>query len=507
MNFSRFTIKLGLFVAIGVSTLLINCKKSDENRQVAEKYCGNCHLFPEPDLLPKNVWQYSTLPYMGIMMGVETEINGLEKPLSDYAILRPETQMISDEDWLKIKRYYLDNSPKVLKKTSYDTFGDVSDKFDIQVINNRTISDKIPNYTGIRIDTANGQIIAGDQSNRNIWFIDAQGKVKSKIVNQNALTHIDLGNANKQKFLLTFIGTTTQANPDVSGSAEEITFPYFGKNQILLPNLNRPIEVISENLDDSPENELISNEFGFKIGGLSIWKKDKNNQFHQSILSNQTGSTKAIVKDFNGDGKKDVLALFAQGDEQIILYTNKGNLKFESKQLLRVPSIYGSSSFDIADLNKDGKLDIILSTGDNADFTTILKPYHGIYIYLNKGNFQFEQSAFYHQNGATKVIASDFDNDGDADLASIALFPDNDHRPLEGFIYFENQGNAAFKQKSLNINNLGRWSVIDAGDLDKDGDMDIVLGSHPVAKFPAGFNQEWKNGSGLIILRNKTIKK
>ncbi len=510
MKLKSFSVKItlgSLFLMVAISSLLLNCKQKDENRQVAEKYCGNCHLFPEPDLLPKNVWQYSTLPYMGIMMGVETEINGLEKPLSDYIVLRPETQMISDEDWLKIKRYYLDNAPKSLKKPSYDSFDDLADKFDIQVINNRSNTDKIPNYTGVRIDTANNQIIAGDQSNRTIWIVDSQGKVKSKITNQNALTHIDLREAQKQKYLLTFIGTTTQANPDVNGSAEEIAIPYAGKNTTLLPNLNRPIEVISENLDDSPESELISNEFGFKVGGLSIWKKDKNNQYQKQVLSTQTGSTKTIVKDFNGDGKKDIIALFAQGDEQIVLFTNKGNLKFDSKQLIRVPSIYGSSSFDLADLNQDGKPDIILSAGDNADFTTVLKPYHGVYIFMNKGNFQFEKKEFYHQNGATKVIAKDFDNDGDIDLASIALFPDNDHRPLEGFIYFENKGDASFKQKSLKINDLGRWSVIDAADIDHDGDIDMVLGSHPVAKFPAGFNPKWKDGSGLVILRNKTIKK
>jgi hypothetical protein len=185
---------------------------------------------------------------------------------------------------------------------------------------------------------------------------------------------------------------------------------------------------------------------------------------------------------------------------------NKGNLKFDAKQLLRFPSIYGTSSFDIADINKDGKFDIVCTAGDNADFSTVLKPYHGVYIYTNTGSVgspQFEQSHFFQQNGATKVIPRDFDNDGDIDLVSIALFPDNDHRPLEGFIYFENTGND-FKQKTLNINHLGRWSVIDAADIDHDGDIDMVLGSHPVAKFPAGFDQAWKQGSGLVILRNKT---
>lgn len=500
------------FLTVSIIAISLNsCKaKEDEGEKLAQTYCASCHLLPSPEMLPQNVWKYSTLPYMGIMMGVENEINILQKPLSDYAILRPASQMISDEDWLKIKRYYLSHAPKTLEMPNYEPLEELSGRFDIQPLNVTIPNGKIPNYTGISIDTLHSRIIAGDQSNRLIWVIDQNGKPMQTIQNQDALTHIDLTNAKNNQYLLTFIGTTTQANPDVNGSATQakIKEKTFVSQAKLLPNLNRPIEVIEANLDESSDNELISNEFGFKDGGLSIWKKDAKNQYQKTVLSTQTGSTKTIVMDFDGDKRNDILALFAQGDEQIILYLNKGNLngtslRFEAKQLLRFPSIYGSSSFDVADMNKDGKLDIICTAGDNADFSTILKPYHGVYIYTNQGDLRFKQTHFFQQNGATRAIPRDFDNDGDIDLVSIALFPDNDKRPQEGFIYFENTGND-FKQKTLNINHLGRWSVMDAADIDHDGDIDIVLGSHPVAKFPAGFDQAWKQGSGLVILRNKT---
>ncbi|WP_064198561.1 MULTISPECIES: VCBS repeat-containing protein [Emticicia] len=498
---------ISTFLVVGVAAISLSCENSKvaEGEKLAQQYCSSCHLLPSPDMLPKNVWQYSTLPYMGIMMGVETEINGLEKPLSDYAILRPASQMISDEDWLKIKRYYLAKAPKTLEFPKYEALEELKDMFLVQQTTLAIKGATIPNFTAVCFDTLNRKIIAGDQSNHVIWVLDQNGETKQSILNQHALTNVDLAHADKQDYLFTYIGTTTQANPDVNGSAEQVSLANntFKFQQKLLPNLNRPIEVLSKNLDDSPEDELISNEFGFKAGGLSIWKKDAKNQFQRKQLSTQTGATKTIIMDFNGDKRNDILALFAQGDEQIILYLNKGNLNFEAKQLLRFPSIYGTSSFDIADINRDGKFDIVCTAGDNADFSTILKPYHGVYVYTNTGNFTFKQSHFFQQNGATKVIPRDFDNDGDIDMASVALFPDTDHRPLEGFMYFENTGDH-FKQKTLPINHLGRWSVMDAADIDHDGDIDMVLGSHPVAKFPAGFDQAWKQGSGLIILRNKT---
>lgn len=499
-----------VFLIVGVEALFQNCKsKNEEGKLLAEKYCGSCHLLPDPSMLPQNVWQYSTLPYMGIMMGVEYEINAIQKPLSDYKILRPQAQMISDADWDAIKKYYLSTAPKAFETPDYAKLEELNGLFDIEKMDAKVPNGSIPNFTAIAIDTANHKIVAGDQSNRVVWLIDQKGKGIQNIKNQDALAHIDLKYAAKNEYFFTYIGTTTQANPDVNGSVNYVkltdnAFKVINKNVV---NLNRPINAIAKNVDESPDDELIVSEFGFKEGGLSVWKKNTDGSYKKTVLSAQTGATKTIVADFDGDGKNDILALLAQGDEQIVLYKNKGKLNFEAKQLLRFPSIYGSSSFDIADLDKDGKIDIVYTAGDNADFTTVLKPYHGVYVFKNEGNFngtpRFKQVEFFHQNGATKVIPKDFDNDGDIDLVSIALFPDNDHRPLEGFMYFENTGKG-FIQKTLNINHLGRWSVMDAADIDHDGDIDIVLGSHPVAKFPAGFDQAWKEGNGLVLLRNKT---
>lgn len=503
MKFSRIV----LFAFAIVFVFQISCKNDvSEGEKLAKTYCASCHMFPEPNLLPKNVWQYSTLPYMGIMMGLDKEIDNLPAELKDYAILKPEKNLISAKDYEKIKAYYLSVAPKTLEYPKYAELTELEDRFVIEKPEVKIENGKIPNYTAVKIDSKNQRIIAGDQSNRVIWVLDKNGRPIQSILDQNALANVDIDQ--KKPYLLTYIGYTTQANPDVNGSAEWLTISdkfSSGRNKIL-PDLNRPIEVLSRNLDDTPDEELISNEFGFKNGGLSIWKKDANGKYQKKVISSQTGSTKTIIQDFNGDSKPDILSLCAQGDEKIMLYLNKGNLNFEEKLLLRFPSIYGSSSFDIADMDNDGKFDIVYTAGDNADFTTILKPYHGVYIFKNCGNFKFEKAYFFPQNGATKVIPGDFDNDGDLDMVSVALFPDVDKRPLEGFMYFENNGKR-FSQKTLSINHSGRWAVIDAGDIDQDGDLDLVLGSHPVSKFPAGFDQAWKQGSGIIILRNKTIVK
>ena len=468
--------------------------KAAEGKELAKTYCASCHMLPEPGSLPKNVWQYSTLPYMGIMMGVDKEIGMLEKPLSDYTILGPGSQLIPDEDWEKIKAYYLEEAPKTLEMPAYIPLATAS-IFQPEPIVATLPGTTLPNMTAVRIDARRQQITAGDQSNRVIWKWDASGKLLETKTNQDALTDITLLGS---ETLYTFIGTTTQANPEVNGFVSQASS---GKK--LLQGLNRPIGLVSANLDGEAGDELISSEFGFKVGGMSVWKLEKG-VYKKHLLNPQTGATKSIVRDFTGDGKPDILALFAQGDERILLYENQGGLKFIGKQLLRFPSIYGSSSFDVVDIDGDKDLDMVYTAGDNADFTTVLKPYHGMYIFENTGGFAFKQKAFFSQNGATKVMPGDFDGDGDADLISIALFPDVAARPGEGAMYFENK-KGTFVPMTLPIQHLGRWSVMDVADMDGDGDLDVALGSHAVAKFPqGGFDPQWKQAKGLLILRNKT---
>ena len=91
-----------------------------------------------------------------------------------------------------------------------------------------------------------------------------------------------------------------------------------------------------------------------------------------------------------------------------------------------------------------------MTNGDNADFTTSpTKPYHGIRIYLNRGNLRFEEAWFFHLNGAYKAIARDFDQDGDLDIAAISFFPDYERSPRESFVYLENQGGLNFTASGL----------------------------------------------------------
>jgi hypothetical protein len=96
--------------------------------------------------------------------------------------------------------------------------------------------------------------------------------------------------------------------------------------------------------------------------------------------------------------------------------------------------------------------------------------------------------------------ACGFDLDGDLDMAMIAFYAEPIMPTNESFLYFQNQGNLNFKVSNLNIPFGGRWMVMDAGDADQDGDLDILLGNF---QFGAPKKGKVKPGLQLDYIENK----
>ena len=131
----------------------------------------------------------------------------------------------------------------------------------------------------------------------------------------------------------------------------------------------------------------------------------------------------------------------------------------------------------LIDFNKDGAVDIVYTNGDNADYSPILKPYHGVHVFLNDGKDNFTEGAFYPMYGAFQARAADFDLDGDMDIAVISFFPSDPTKSQANFLYLEQTQPFKFKPYTFKEANQGKWMTLDVGDADGDGDADILLGS------------------------------
>ena len=277
----------------------------------------------------------------------------------------------------------------------------------------------------------------------------------------------------------------------------------FGNNVALIDSLQRPVETKAVDLDNDGFKDQLVCGFGNKFGALVWYRNLQNGKYEKKVIRALPGAIKVYLEDYNKDGLVDIWALFAQGQEGVFLFTNKGKGEFETKEILRFPPIYGSSYFEMTDLNKDGFKDILYVSGDNADYSShLLKNFHGIYGYLNDGKNEFKQAFFFPIHGCFKAIARDYDGDGDIDIASVSYFPDHKKQPQEGFVYLENTGKFSFKSYTIKEAGTGKWLVMDAGDVDGDGDEDVVIGSLDLNK--RGMKDSAKKDFAFLFLENKS---
>jgi len=287
-----------------------------------------------------------------------------------------------------------------------------------------------------------------------------------------------------------------------------------GSNEaVLLSPLHRPVFSVLEDFDASGPPEVLVCNFGKNSGSLSLYKRENNSSpFVEQVLLPMPGATKCFIRDMNGDGLKDIVALMAQGDEAVYILFNRGGLKFESVRVLRFPPDYGTTDMLMTDFNHDGELDIITAHGDNADYSNIPKAHHGIRIHINDGNNKFTEQLFYPIYGVTKLLAEDFDKDGDIDIATTSFYAEYGQLKDESFIYLENVNQLSFgfkayvHQSAVPVKSL----TMEAADFDKDGDTDILLGNFafsPVA-LPKNLKASWQSVNyGLILFENRLRNK
>lgn len=506
MNIYRVII---FFSFVGLA-LNLGCTRQLEGEKLAQTYCGSCHVFPEPRLLDKITWQKNILPIMATKLGLQI-VNGEAYPdIQKSSNGKFESvASISPEDWTKIVAYYQDNSPEKLPAQNREPISEFTDLFSVKPI--AIPQSSFPSLTYIKIDTANQQIYAASDAMLSIFDKKTNPVLAQKI--SETIVDIDFGNSlqksgNRAGFL-TNIGIL---NPNDLTKGELHGFDFEGKSNFkisktLIDSLPRPVQSIAIDFDkDGLIDQLICG-YGNKNGALSWYKNLGNNHYKQFIISNLPGAIKIYIDDINQDGLPDIWALFAQAQEGIYLFINKGKdtkgiTQFETKEILRFSPVHGSCFFELVDLNKDGFKDIIYVSGDNADYSThLLKNFHGVYGFLNDGKNNYRQAFFYPINGCFKALARDFDKDGDIDIATIAYFPDFKNQPKEGFVYLENKGNFAFKGSSIKEVNAGNWLVMDAADIDADGDDDIVLGNFDRKK-RGGINDS-KKDTAILFLENR----
>jgi hypothetical protein len=237
-----------------------------------------------------------------------------------------------------------------------------------------------------------------------------------------------------------------------------------------------------------------------------------NGQFgpQQEATTQVRGASWVSTGDLDGDGHRDVLSA-SKDDHRIAWYRNLGNGQFDVQRTIS-NTVLGTRCAIPADIDGDGDADVIATS-----WTT-----HGIVAFRNDGagTFSAPEEISNTANRALDVMAADLDQDGDLDLVvrgySYLAYHLNegsgsfmpavvftgyvtgevpfDLADLDGdglldvvhstsgysrLAWFRNLGNGQFSSQIVIVQYVS-GALVKAADIDRDGQLDIVLGTQPM---------------------------
>jgi hypothetical protein len=497
---------LSFVLGCGLSVLTaLAAESSRSGSDLARLHCQRCHHLPTPDLLGKEDWK-GALKRMASFLGVarpkfETLLDGEELKASG---LFPGQPLISSHDWAALMAYYVDAAPA---DVAAQPARPAPQRLELFKPRPFVFSTDAPCTSLLQLDSRAGGLWVGDAQAKTLTLCGANGQALKQLATDSA--PVSLIN-HHEKLWVALIGRILPSDERLGQVWALRPKDKTWTPTKLLSGLRRPVEMHLLDMDTDGEKDLLIASFGNVLGKLSwfgqVGRGDVRPQEHS--LHEIAGSVQCRIHDWNRDGRPDLTVLRAQGIECVEIYSNQGGGAFEIKRIIDFPAAYGCCRLELADFNSDDVPELIVVNGDKGDYPCGSRGYHGVRIFQRTEAEEFAERFFFPLYGAYGVKAADFDKDGDLDLALISFFPDYDRAPDEGFVFLRNDGDWRFQPFVMKHSQRGRWIVLDAGDVDGDTDLDIVLGSFVrgprTIRIPSSIESQWEtNRLSVLLLENR----
>ena len=244
----------------------------------------------------------------------------------------------------------------------------------------------------------------------------------------------------------------------------------FGPQQIISSNGHAPVHIHAADLDGDGDLDVIC---ALRDADRVAWYQQlgvNSGTFGpEQAISNMADNIHGVfAADINGDGLMDVLSA-SYYDDKLAWYPSLGSGSFGAQQVITT-SLNGASQVYAADLDQDGDQDVLGCGINNVSW----------YENLGAGSFGLGRiiDGSSPANGFANIMTADLDGDSDFDV----LFSDQSGRVA----WHENTGNATDLFGSQHIispyQGIFHYAGCYAGDLDNDGDIDVLRTGYDEAK-------------------------
>ena len=200
-------------------------------------------------------------------------------------------------------------------------------------------------------------------------------------------------------------------------------------------------------------------------------------ELHEICSENQPDRVFSI--DFDGDGDLDLAGIYTHsGSKSISWWENQnGGLTWVKHVVSEVSMAHGMTSLDVADCDNDGDYDI--ACGSFSD---------SVYLFVNQGNDLWEFHGIeYESEGDLRTVSfADIDGDNSLDIVTGTLSSSSN------IVWFRNTGNVSSWEMHIVTIAPGYAYPAMAGDIDGDGDVDIVASTEDAIRDDSRYSW-WEN--------------
>lgn len=249
---------------------------------------------------------------------------------------------------------------------------------------------------------------------------------------------------------------------------------------LVLENTSRVTDVRAADLNGDGKVDIALAQFGYDQGEVAWLERTGPWEFRRHVLLELSGAINVCVADFNGDHQPDLVALISQQWEEVHVFLNQGGGRFAVSRIWgSTNEDYGSSGLTVADLNRDGRTDIVFTNGDGFGpaATPGPRPWHGVQWLENtpEGNFRYHRIAALP--GAYSPLVVDLDQDGTEDVVVTAAYADwnNQNRNVISLQWYRNDGRMNFDPVTL-ARVPKDLITVTAGDFDGTGRPSLATG-------------------------------